>query len=60
MLGGYDLERHAGGRPVSWHNLISDKYWSIPLGSVLYGNQALVLTTDRVIVDTGTSYTIVP
>lgn len=60
MLGGYDLDKFAGGRPVSWHKLISDKYWSIPLGSAKYGEHPLTLTTDRVIVDTGTSYTLIP
>jgi len=60
MLGGYDLQKHAAGRPISWHKLISDKYWSIPLGSAFYGSEALELTTDRVIVDTGTSYTLIP
>ena len=61
IIGGYDLDRFAAGRPIIWHNLSSNDYWAVPLDEVTFGGVKVPgIFTDQVVVDTGTSYTLLP
>jgi hypothetical protein len=59
-FGGYDLKKHAPNSTLSWNDLVSTDYWTVRLSQVKLGNESIPLSTTRAILDTGTSYTVVP
>ena len=59
MIGGYDLENHSAGKLI-WHDLLDTTYWKLPMSDVQYGDIALSVTVKELIVDTGTSLTLIP
>lgn len=58
-LGGYDLNQFASG-PLTWHDAIKGKpYWMVESQQMTFGNET-IFTNFSTIVDTGTSYLMVP
>ena len=45
---------------MTWNSLINTHYWSVDLVGVLIGEKHVPITTHAAIVDTGTSYVIMP
>lgn len=45
---------------ISWNPLIDTDYWSVRLSKVSLGDTNIVLSTNKAIIDTGTSYLVVP
>lgn len=58
-LGGYDLERYAKG-DFTWHDLANKNYWTLNMDSVTLGGEELDIETTDVIVDSGTSFLLMP
>ena len=58
-LGGYDLDRFAKS-DLNWHGSFSGEYWSVRLDGFKYADNEVTITHDEVIVDSGTSYIIMP
>jgi pyruvate-formate lyase len=59
-IGGYDINTHAPNMTVSWNSLIDTDYWSVRLSKVSLGNTNIALSTNKAIIDSGTSYVVVP
>ena len=59
MIGGYNLRAHSQGN-IIWHDLFDTNYWTLPMDSVRYGDTQLQVKVDQLIVDTGTSLTLIP
>jgi len=61
LFGDYDLERNAKpGSVLSWVPLEDDHYWTIGISQAKLGNYTFDLDTNQAIVDTGTSYILMP
>ena len=58
-IGGYDTEKYAKEN-ITWHNLANEVYWTIDMDNVSLGNSTLDIETRHVIVDSGTSYLLMP
>jgi Eukaryotic aspartyl protease len=61
-LGGYNTQYSGGGNSssITWNELINTNYWSLNLVSVKVGSTNLKLSSHTAIVDTGTSYLLMP
>ena len=59
MIGGYDLVNHSAGKLI-WHDLLDTTYWKLPMSNVKYGDSGLNVSVKELIVDTGTSLTLIP
>ena len=60
-IGGYDVEKYAReDETLQWHNLTNQFWWTLKLDGAQLGDQPLPIRTDKVIIDTGTSFTLVP
>ena len=59
MIGGYDLANHSAGKLI-WHSLLDTTYWKLPMSDVKYGDMELHVAVKELIVDTGTSLTLIP
>jgi cathepsin D len=60
-IGGYNLtENSLAGSPLIWHQLINTNYWSIPMINPQINGVAIKTTAKTAIVDTGSSYAVVP
>ena len=59
MIGGYDLINHSAGKLI-WHDLLDTTYWKLPMSHVKYGEIELNVSVKELIVDTGTSLTLIP
>ena len=59
MIGGYDLVNHSAGKLI-WHDLLDTTYWKLPMSNVKYGEHELYVSVRELIVDTGTSLTLIP
>lgn len=57
-MGGYVDEFYNGD--ITWHNISSTEFWSVPLTSFQLGNETLNIRSKEIILDTGTSYTLMP
>ena len=70
VIGGYDLENFAKpGATVEWTDLITNSYWGVPTGGVMaqtslgaskHFNFSLESTSRMAILDSGTSYVLMP
>ena len=60
QIGGYDEQKHAGNQTITWNSLIDSKYWSLRLSAVSIGEDNLPITTSTAVIDTGTSFIVVP
>eukprot|EP00347_Sterkiella_histriomuscorum_P006557 403352320 len=58
-LGGYDFIKYAQGN-LYWHKLMSSRYWTLNLNQVQLGTQNIQISANQVIIDSGTSYLLVP
>ena len=58
-IGGYDLESFAKSDLV-WHQNANPSYWSVKLDGFAYDDQYISISHDEAIVDSGTSYIIMP
>lgn len=58
-IGGYDSEKYAKEN-ITWHALANELYWTINMDNVSLGNETLDIDTRNVIVDSGTSYLLMP
>jgi hypothetical protein len=58
-IGGYDAEKYAKEN-ITWHNLANKLYWTIDMESVALNGSDLRISTTNVIVDSGTSYLLMP
>ena len=59
MIGGFNLKAHSLGS-IIWHDLFDTNYWTLPMSDVTYGKTAFEVNVDQLIVDTGTSLTLIP
>lgn len=61
-FGGYDLAKYsAGGSKIYWHNLVTpSKYWTLRMTAVNIGTQAFPTSVSNLIIDSGTSYLLLP
>lgn len=60
-IGGYDLDAYAQPNSImQWHKLINNFWWTLNMTGAQIGGQDLGLSTKQVIIDTGTSYTLMP
>jgi len=57
-LGGYNLSDTSG--PVTWNPLVRTDYWSVALSEVYMGDWKMNLTSTEAMIDTGTSYVVIP
>jgi len=60
IFGGYDMKYAKPNSTVTWNDLINDHYWSVSLVRVRLGEKEVPISTSTAIVDTGTSYLLVP
>lgn len=58
-IGGYNTTRFAKEELV-WHNVTNKFWWTLKLDGVSLSGEDLGLTTRTVIIDTGTSFTLMP
>lgn len=60
-IGGYDVEKYAReNETLQWHNLTNKFWWTLKLEGAQLDGKALPIRTTQVIIDTGTSFTLVP
>lgn len=59
MIGGFNLKAHSQGN-IIWHDLFDTNYWTLPMADVAYGDTIFPVKVDQLIVDTGTSLTLIP
>ena len=61
IFGGYDTEKYAKlNQTITWNSLIDDNYWTVRLMSAKIGDYEFDLDTNKAIIDTGTSYILMP
>ena len=53
------MKAHSQGS-IIWHDLFDTNYWTLPMTDVTYGDHAFPVKVDQLIVDTGTSLTLIP
>jgi len=53
------LQAHSQGS-IIWHDLFDTNYWTLPMSDVSYGQVPIPVKVDQLIVDTGTSLTLIP
>ena len=58
-MGGYDVEKYARG-PLVWHDLVDTNYWTLSQERVYLGDKVLNTTVNKVIIDSGTSFLLLP
>jgi cathepsin D len=64
-VGGYDLNLAIAANKglnysISWNNLVNSRYWTVPLYGAAVGDRAIPISVKTAIVDTGTSYLLMP
>lgn len=60
-IGGYDLDAYAkANSTLQWHNLKNNFWWSLNMTGAQIGGEDLGISSKQVIIDTGTSYTLMP
>lgn len=59
-MGGYDVGEAPVGAICTWNDLVNSNYWSLNLVAVNLGPHAITLSTNIAIVDSGTSYILMP
>ena len=53
------MKNHSAGKLI-WHGLLDLTYWKLPMSNVMYGDTEIDVTVKELIVDTGTSLTLIP
>lgn len=62
-IGGYNLQKYASAsvnQSITWNDLINTHYWSVGMVGVKLGTKTIPVSTNVAIVDTGTSYLLMP
>ncbi len=59
-FGGYNISKAPKKSKLTWNDIIFSNYWSVSLNHVRVGDYQLKLSTNVAIVDTGTSYLLMP
>lgn len=59
-LGGYDPDYFAPNETLTWNPLVNTDYWTVELSSVSINSIDIPLSTNKVIIDTGTSFIVLP
>lgn len=61
-FGGYNLDyaNQLSNRTVTWNDLVNTHYWSLNLVGVKLGDRQIPISTNQIMVDTGTSYLLMP
>jgi len=61
-LGGYNMEYadSASSSNITWNSLIDTTYWSVEMIGVDVGDEELTISASTAIIDTGTSYILMP
>jgi len=59
-FGGYNLDEFAPNQTLSWNSLIDTDYWSLRLTKVSLNGVIIPITTNKAIIDSGTSFTVMP
>jgi len=61
IFGSYDLKRFSDNNSnLDWIKLVDDQYWTIGIARAKLGNYVFDLDTSQAIIDTGTSYILMP
>eukprot|EP00347_Sterkiella_histriomuscorum_P000579 403375303 len=60
IFGGYDLRYAKDNQNITWNKLIDTNYWSVRLNKAKIGDYVFMLDTNRAIIDSGTSYILMP
>jgi Eukaryotic aspartyl protease len=62
IFGGYDLQKYAKDpiEPIIWNQLKEDNYWTLEVREAKLGSYTFDLDTHSAIIDTGTSYILMP
>ena len=60
IFGGYDMRFASENKTISWNSLVSTDYWTVGLSRVSFGEFNFKLSTSEAIIDTGTSYILMP
>ena len=58
--GGYDIERFAFNKSVTWNEVTDTNYWTVKLRKATIGDTIVVTSTLRAIIDSGTSFLAMP
>ncbi|CDW85431.1 eukaryotic aspartyl protease family protein [Stylonychia lemnae] len=58
-IGGYDFMKYSKGN-LYWHKILNNKYWTLPINQISIGNTKINQIAKQVIIDSGTSYLLVP
>lgn len=61
-IGGYNLSYAdaQNNESISWNYLIDTNYWTVRLSGVKVGSNKIAINSRKAIVDTGTSYLLIP
>ena len=59
-FGGYDMKYAGNNETLTWNDLVNTHYWSLNLVGAKIGGNNLPLSSNIAIVDTGTSYMLMP
>lgn len=59
-FGGFDMSLASKDSKLTWNELINTNYWSLELIKAKIGDKDLEIETSTAIVDTGTSFLLVP
>lgn len=61
MIGGYNTtESVREGSQMVWHNIISKGLWTLPMEQPALGQTQIKTNAKKVVVDTGSSYMVLP
>ena len=58
-IGGYNESKYSRS-PVTWHNLKNNYYWTVSMPNVYLDNVLVVISAKEAIVDSGTSFLLMP
>lgn len=59
-IGGYNVDTFAPNQTITWNNLIDTDYWSVRLSKVTLNGDVIPITTNKAIIDSGTSFIVLP
>mmetsp|Transcript_17740 Transcript_17740/g.12678 ORF Transcript_17740/g.12678 Transcript_17740/m.12678 type:complete len:123 (-) Transcript_17740:418-786(-) len=59
-IGDYNLDYAPENYTLGWTSVVNTNYWSIQLISAMIDDKRIPISTDQAIIDTGTSYVVMP
>ncbi|CDW73902.1 eukaryotic aspartyl protease family protein [Stylonychia lemnae] len=60
LFGGYNMRYAKEGEQLRWHNLVNNNFWTVNMSSATISDQALNKISNSAIVDSGSSYILLP